>query len=705
MTIDLSRRETLAGALLLAFALPLRAEATPSATASLTAYLRITPDGRVTVLSPTTEMGQGTHTAHAALIAEELGVALSSVTVETPHPSEPFRRGGSMGSGGSWGVRAWHDKLRLVGAQARAMLLQAAATRTGLPIAGLDIRDGQVVQGTRLLGSIGQFVSAASRLTPPEAPAMRPAAQRTLTGRDLPRVDIPAKVRGAHVYAMDISRPGKLYACARLSPVYRGELESFDKASAMAVPDVLDVVALPGGAAVVARNSWAAMQGAEALAIRFKPTAHDNLSSEEISAGMRAALGSATAASAKEIGDMTATLSGAARVIEADYEVPYLAHSPMEPWNCVVEFSGDRLDVWAPTQTQDRLLNDVSAVSGVPAEKTTIHTTLLGGGYGRRLRDTEGVQAAVLVAKAVGKPVHFFWRREDEIGQGWYRPAQAARLKAAISRDGKLSGLWVRTAGPSLGRDFPARPTLKDGDLDGASVQGLADIRYRLPAYRVDYVMKHYPVPTAPWRAVGATHNAYFVECFLDEVASALGQDPYQLRRSLLAHDPRALKVIDLAADVSGWNLPLAAGHARGMAYFESYGSLCANVVELSVENGAPRIHKATCVLDCGTVVSPDGARAQAEGGIIMGVSTALNEAVMIANGQAQTRNYDTYQLLRHTDGAFPTEVRFINSGETIGGVGEPVLPPTAPALVNALFALKKKPMRTLPIRMALQEA
>jgi isoquinoline 1-oxidoreductase beta subunit len=408
----------------------------------------------------------------------------------------------------------------------------------------------------------------------------------------------------------------------------------------------------------------------------------------------------ATPINARKDGDLAAAFAAAARVIEHDYEVPYLAHAPMEPWNCTVEFDAKtgEVHIWAPVQTQDRNRNAAAEAAGVAPDKIRLHTTYLGGGFGRRLH-SDGIAAAVQVAKSAGKPVKFFWRREDEHGQGWYRPAQVARMRAALDAQGKVTALAIRTAGPSMIASFS--PTgLKAGEIDGTSVQTLRESRYKPSgAFHVEWVRVDVPVPSAPWRAVGATQNGYFMEAFIDEVARAAGRDPYQLRRELLAHDARALKVIDTAAKTAGWEKPLPAGRARGMAFVESYGSLCAHVAEVSVRaDGRPVVHKVVCALDCGSIVLPDAVRSQVEGGIVQGLSAALGEAVQIADGRAQNRNFDTYPLLRITESPETIQTVIIESGEPMGGVGEPPLPPIAPAVVNALLALTGKPTRKLPI-------
>lgn len=689
--------------LIVAFAVPLPAACSatgrPEGPGNLTAYLSIAASGEVTLYSPTSEMGQGTHTGHAVVVADELGLPLERIRVETAEPADPFRRNGSMSSGGSWGLRFWHEPLRKAAAQAREMLLAAGAARLGVAADELSAENGQVVHaasGRRL--DFQALVAEAAVIQPPADPPLRAAGGPRYAGRAAPRVDIPAKVRGEPVFAADVVRPGMVYACARLSPVFGAVVESIDTAPALALTGVRRVVEIPGGAAVVADNSWSAIRGAEALAIRFRATPHDGLDSATISRQMRAGLDADDRAiEARNDGDPAAALSAAEDVFEATYEAPYLSHAPLEPWSCTVERDAEGvLHLWVPCQAQDRFLAAAAEAAGVAPRWVRIHTTLLGGGFGRRL-GADGVAGAVRTAVALGQPVKFFWRREDEMAQGWYRPAQVARLRAAIGADGTLQALAVRTAGPSLASSFSGSG-LPAGQLDGSSVQCLRDTRYRPRAYRVDWVRVDQPVPMAPWRSVGATQNGYFLECFIDELAKRLGRDPYQLRRELLRHDARALKVIDTAAEAAGWGQPLPEGHARGMAYVESYGSLCAEVAEVSLRGGRPVVHRVVCALDCGSAVLPDGVRAQVEGGIVQGLSAAFGEQVRIAQGGAADTNFDTYRLLRMADAPARIETVIIESGETMGGVGEPPLPPVAPAVANALFALTGRPVRRLPL-------
>jgi isoquinoline 1-oxidoreductase beta subunit len=705
----LDRRALLksSGALVLAFALPGAREAVAAAgiaaaeaQANLTGYLMLSADGRATVLSPTSEVGQGTHTAHAAILADELGLDMAKVSVRAGLPAPAFRRGqgpmAQMSTGGSWGVRSWIDPLRKAGAQARAMLSQAAAAQWQVPVAEVSIADGEAVHGkTGRRAPLGALVEAAAKIAPPENPPLRDKSEyRYIGNAQLQRLDIPPKVTGEAKFAFDHALPGMVYACAKLVPVFRGAVERFDDGETRKVKGVIDVVAIPHGLAVVAENSWAALQGAEKLKITAKPHSLDGLDSEKISAAMKDGLAAANAPVGKSEGDVDAAFKAAATIVEADYEVPYLAHTPMEPWNATVKIEGGAVDIWVPTQGQDRVAIAAAEALGLKPEDIRVHTPYVGGGFGRRLQ-SDGVAGAALVAKAVGRPVKFFYTRDDT-GSGYFRPAQMAKMKAALDSQGKVTAISARVSGPALWAAF--RGGLDETKADLFSTQNLLDIRYKPANYRVDNAIRHNDVTISAWRAVGATHNAFFMEAFIDEVAAAAGKDPVQLRRELLSHDPRALKVIDVAAEKGDWGKPLAAGRARGFAYFESYGSLCAQVAEVSLEDGAPKVHKVVCVLDCGSLVLPDGARSQVEGGVIMGLSAALYEKATIAEGALVERNFDAYRIMRMNEAPPLVEAHFIESGEAMGGIGEPPTPPAFAVVVNALAALTGKRVRTLPV-------
>lgn len=661
------------------------------------AYIRIAADGRATIFSPTSETGQGTHTGHAMIFAEELGLPLDRITVEVGQPGPDFRRiqGNEMNSGGSLGTRYWYAPFRKVAAQAREMLIAAAAQRLGVPAGELRTAGGRVVHAgsNRSLG-FGELVEAAMALPVPENPTLKPESEHRLLRQPTQRLDVPPKVRGAAKYGSDVTLPNMVYAVVKLSPVFRGELDGFDRASIANIPGIIDVVPLPSGVAVVANSTWAAMRGAQAITVRFKPTPHDGMDSETFSARMREGLGRQGHVN-KNDGDVDAVFASAARVVEATYEVPYLAHACMETDNCTARINADgSVELWLPTQHQDFVQGAVSRVLGVPRERITVNTTWAGGGFGRRY-GWGAAEHAAAVAKAVGRPVKLIWTREDDLGQGYYRPAQVARMRAALDASGKVIGFHFKASGPGTGTDL--RPYTIRNDFDPTSVQSVADTRYRFGAFRTEYVRVDGPPIPWIWRAVGSTQCGYFVECFLDEVAQAAGKDPLALRRELLAHDARALNVLNTAAEKGGWGAPLAQGRHRGIAYVESYGSLVAEVAEVSVTNGAVKVHKVTVAIDCGEFVNPETIAQQAEGGVVMGLSAALHEGIVMKNGRAENTNFDSYTPMRIAE-APVVETHIIRSGQTIGGVGEPPLPPAAPAMVNAIFAATGKRVRTLPV-------
>lgn len=703
----LDRRAALraAGGLVLGVSLqvPSRPARAQAASAALTGYLAIARDGQITLLSPTTEMGQGTWTGHAVIIADELGADPRRITVENPHPAPPFRRdvavaAPAMNAAGSWGIRYWTVPLRVAAARARTMLVAAAALRLRVPASELVAEDHQVVhRATGRAIEFGDLAEAAAERRVPDTVQLKPQSELKLIGRGMPRLDIPAKTRGAATYGLDVRLPGMVYACAKLSPVFRGDIERWDEAPALAIPGVLGVVRIERGVAVAATTMWAALRGAEALPVTWKPTGHEDLSSTVISAGMREALAAPQAMVGRAWGDVAEGLRGAARGIEASYEVPFLAHAPLEPFNVTAAIRGGMLEIWAPTQAQDRLVNRILRETGWDRARIRLHTMQPGGSYGRRLHD-DIATSAITLAQALGRPVKLFWDRAAEIGQGWYRPAQMARLKAGLDGQGKLAVLSIRTAGTSPQSDFWGR----DAELDRSAVQTLDDTRYRVPSYQVDYARRQVPVPTMPWRGVGATQNGFFLECFLDEVAQATGRDPVELRRELLAHDQRALRVVNLAAEKAGWATPPRQGRARGFAFVFSYGSLCAQVAEVSLQAGRPRVHRIVCALDCGAVVLPDGVRSQIEGGVLQGLSAAMGEAVRIEGGRAANTDFDSYPILR-IDEAPVVEAHIVESTEAMGGVGKSPLPPVAPAVANAFSRLTGRRIRSLPVLEALR--
>ncbi|WP_158291950.1 xanthine dehydrogenase family protein molybdopterin-binding subunit [Paracraurococcus ruber] len=633
----------------------------------VTAFLRIGADGRVTVLTPILEMGQGTHTAHAQIVADELGVPLSAVTVEVAQPEGPFRYTpvNEQYAGASWGVRLIQPRLRRAAAQARAVLVEAAAQRLGVPAGSLTLAEGRITHAAsgRSL-AVGEVAEAAAALPLPEQPRLQPAAERRLVGQPVPRLDVPAKTRGAAVFGQDVRLPGMLQAVAKLSPAHGAAMAGFDAAPARAVRGVVDVVPLgTRGVAVVATDTWAALKGAEAVVIRVE-----------------------------------AALRAAARVVDATYEVPALAHAPLETDNCTVRIQGDAAEAWAPTQHQDWVRAAVAKGAGVAPEKVRVHTTFAGGAFGRRLM-VEVAEQAAMVARAVGRPVKLTWPREEEFAQGYYRPAHACRLRAALDAQGKLTGLWFRSAGQSVMGDYrPGFMARGPAILDPFALQAVTDTPYRFGAFRSEWVRTEGPAKSWLWRSVGGSQNAFFLECFLDEVAAATGQDPYALRRALLAHDPRRLRVLQTAAETSGWGTPAPAGRHRGIAFCEIYDSPVAQVAEVSVERGTLRVHRVTVAIDCGEVVNPGQVTAQMEGSVAWGLSAALHEAVTLREGRTEQRNFDAYPILRMEEAPVVETHILTTPGVPVGGVGEPGVPPVAPAVANAIFAATGKRLRSLPL-------
>ena len=668
----------------------------------VTAFLRIGADGRVTVLSPIVEMGQGTHTAHAQIVADEIGVPLPTVRVEVAQPEVPFRYTpvNEQYAGASWGVRLVQPRLRRAAAQAREVLIEAAARRLGVPADALALAEGRITHAAsgRSLG-IGEVVEAAAALPLPEQPRLRPASERRYVGHAVPRLDVPAKVTGAAVFGQDVRLPGMLVAVAKLAPVHGGAMAGFDRALIAGLDGVMEVVPLgTRGVAVVARDTWTALRGAEALAMRWAAAPADAVDSASLSRAMREALVAGTPRIGKEEGDAAAAIAAAARVVEATYEVPALAHAPLETDNCTVRIADGGAEAWAPTQHQDWVRAAVARGAGVPPERVRVHTTFAGGGFGRRLM-VEVAEQAATVAKAVGWPVKLIWPREEEFAQGYCRPAHACRMRAGLDAQGRITALEFRSAGQSVMGDYrPGFMARGPAVMDPFALQGISDTRYRFPAFRAEWVRTEGPAKSWLWRSVGGSQNAFFMECFLDEVAAAAGQDPLALRRALLAHDARRLRVLDTAAEKAGWGTPLPSGRHRGVAFFEIYDSPVAQVAKVSVTRGEVRVHRVVVAIDCGEAVNPGQIAAQMEGSVAWGLSAALHEAVTLKAGRSEQRNFDTYRTLR-LDEAPVVETHVLTTpGVPVGGVGEPGVPPVAPAVANAIFAATGQRVRGLPI-------
>lgn len=696
-------QQGMATSLMVAVPLPLLAQpapgaATPPAPAPRQpqSFIRIDADSRVTFLLPTCEMGQGIHTGHAQILAEELGADWKRIDIGMPlRPSPEYRLPmGQMRSVGSFGIRFWHDPLRRAAAQARTVLIQAAAARLGVDAATLDTRDSAVVHAaSRRRIPFGELVQAANALPVPADPVLRPASQRKLTGTTVPRLDTPAKVRGEAVFSTDVKLPDMLHGAVRLAPVHSAEVASINEASVLGMPGVLAVARVPRGAVVVAESWWQAKQAAEQLDIRFTTTPNDTLDSAEIERRLKAGLDATGVTPALARGDSAAAFASAARVVEADYHVPMLAHACMEPISGTARATADSAELWIGTQGHDQVRMTLERALGLPGERMTLHTTYLGGGFGRKTQGDIAVQA-VLASRAVGgRPVKVIWQRADDIQQGHYRQTMMARFRAALGADGRIQALQVRVSGPQMGHDLSGR----QGPSDPFSLNGLIDMPYQIPALLIDHAPVRLPIPMAAWHSISHSFTAYWLETFVNECAAAAQQDPLAYRKAHLAGQTRALAVLDKVAERARWSTPPAAGVHRGIAVAESYGSVVAQVVELRMAEGKPKIERVCVAIDCGRAINPGQVRQQMHGGVVGALSAALHGKITVRDGRVEQSNFGDYPLLRiHEVPRVETDI--VEIGSPLGGVGEPGVPPTAPALVAALHAATGRFVRSLPL-------
>ncbi len=666
------------------------------------AFVRIGTDDSITVVANHSEMGQGVYTSLPMMLAEDLECDWSKVRVE-PAPVDPAYNHSAFGiqmTGGSTTTTSEYERFRKMGAMARLMLIAAAAQSWKVDPQACRAEKGYVIHaisGKR--ASFGSLAALASQQTPPTDIPLKDPKDFTFIGKPLHRLDTPSKANGTAQFGLDVYIPGMLTAVVARAPVFGGKVASFNADKAKAVPGVINVLEVPSGVAVIATGFWPAKLGREKLDITWDDGPGQDLSS----AAMReeyAKTSRSPGIVARKVGDPASALAGAAKKITAEYEVPYLAHAMMEPLNTVVDLHDDHCEIWTGTQfeTMDRLA--AAKVAGLKPEQVKLNTTLLGGGFGRRANPAcDFVSEAVAVAKAAQAPVKVVWTREDDIHGGWYRPMWYDHFEAGLDAQGHPVA-WTHTiVGQSImtGTMFEAFG-IKNG-IDSASVEGAADILYGVANLQVDLHSPKNVVPVQWWRSVGHSHTGFSVEAFLDEVAHAGGQDPYQLRRTLLANQPRMLGVLDLAAKKANWGSPLPAGRARGIAGHFSFDSYVAQVAEVSIEkDGNVRVHRVVASVDCGRVINPDTVKAQIEGGIIFGLTAALKTEITLENGRVQQSNFHDYPMVRMFESP-EIEVHIVESAEKPTGVGEPGVPPVAPAVANAILALTGKPVRRLPIK------
>jgi len=698
-----------AGALTIAFYVgPLAAQEGPPAGAAKplpdpNAFLRIAPDGTVTVVLSHAEMGQGMWTGLVVLLAEELDLDWSKLQVEHAPVAAAYAHPffGIQMTGGSTSIASEFDRYRQVGAVARTLLVQAAAQKWGVPAAQCRAVKGEVVSGTHRAG-FGELAAAAMALPRPTEVTLEPRSSWTVIGKPHKRLDSRAKVTGTADFGMDVHFPGLHTALVARSPYFGGKVKRFDGAPALKVRGVKAVVQVPSGIAVVAENFWAAKMGRAALDVEWDPGDGGAIDTTEMARAYRALADQPGGVKAKAAGDVAAAMKTAAHVVEAEYDLPYLAHAPMEPLNCTVRITADKCEIWTGTQLQTVDQGTAAQITGLKPEQVEIHTQFLGGGFGRRATPTSDfVREAVEVAKAAKLPVKTVWTREDDIHGGYYRPQFFHKVKVGLDAKGAPVAWQHALVGQSFLIGTPFEGMVKDG-VDPTAVEGVFDSAYLadVPNHLVEHHAPKSPVTTLWWRSVGHSHSGFVMETMLDELAKAAGQDPLAYRRARLARHPRHLGALELAAAKAGWGTPLPRGRFRGLAVHESFSSYVAQVAEVSVDAGRIRVHRVVCAIDCGTAVNPAGVVAQLESAVVFGLSAALYGEITFREGRVQQSNFHDYRPLRLFE--MPVvEVHIVPSTEKPSGVGEPGVPPIAPAVANALFAATGQRLRRLPLRLA----
>jgi isoquinoline 1-oxidoreductase subunit beta len=700
-----SRRSLLkaaGGGLLLGLRLPGLARAAasaPDADFVPNAFMRIAPYGAITLIMPDTEVGQGIYTSSAMLMGEELEVGLDQIQVQAAPPDitkymNPILY--DQATGGSTSTRADWKRLRQAAAAARVMLVTAAAQRWGVDRASCRVERGVVHHdGSGRSLSYGELASDASGLPVPKDVPLKKPSEFRLIGTNARRLDTPAKVNGSAVYGIDIIVPGMRFGTLAITPVKGGKLTDIDEAAARRVPGVHDIIRAGDQAvAVIGDHMWAAKQGLEALNPVWDSGPNGGVTTASLIASMDRA-SQRTGVIAKQKGDATAAINGAATKLSAVYQLPFLSHSPMEPLNCTLHVQPDRAEIWVGTQVPVRAQKAVMAATGLPAGKVTVNNQLMGGAFGRRL-DIDSIEVAAAIARQVSYPVKLVWTREEDLRHDYYRPYYYDRVAAGLDAGGKLIGRTHRVTGSSIYARW-APYAFKNG-LDEDAIECTTETPYDVPAEFVDYV-RHEPdgMNTSWWRGVGPTHNLFVVESFIDELAQAAKQDPVTFRRTMLRNNPRALAVLNLAAEKSGWGTPLPAGTGRGISLQFAFGTYLSCVLEVEVPpSGEIILHRAVVAVDCGMTVNPNTVQAQIEGGLILGLGAAMYNEITLTDGAVDQSNFHDYRALRMNE-APKIEIHQIRNSEEPGGIGEAGTAAAAPVLGNAIFAATGKRLRRLP--------
>jgi isoquinoline 1-oxidoreductase subunit beta len=655
------------------------------------AWLKIGTDGSITVLCDRSEMGQGVYTALPTLIAEELAIDPASIKVEFAPPGKEYVNSllGAQVTGGSTSVRDAWEKLRLAGAEARTRLIAAAAKQWGAPPQSCTIADGYVVFTSRRK-SFGELAEAAAALPKPENVQLKSRSDFKYIGKTLPRLDTPAKVDGSAQFGIDVRLPGMLYAAVAQPPELGASVKSFKADAAQAMPGVRQVLQTSSGVAVIADSWWQAKQARDALEIEWSPGPNAKLTNAAIYAGLKSAA-SGKGKQVRSDGDAETALRSARR-FEQTYELPMLAHATLEPQNCTAEFRDDGCHIYVPTQVQQLAQQVASQAAGLPPEKVFVHTTFLGGGFGRRL-EADFIPAAVECAKAVNKPVKVLWTREDDTSHDKYRPPARNTLTAAFD-SGRLNAVKIHLVAPSITSRWA--PAAVANGVDPFAVEAAHNFPYDVPNVYVDYLQHEIGIDVGYWRSVSHALNCFAVESFMDELAYEAQLDPYEFRRSMLDKQPRWQMVLDAAAKKAQWGRP-ASGRHQGIALMSGYDTYLAQVAEVSVEGNQLKVHRIVCAIDCGQMVNPGIVQAQAEGSIVFGLTAALFSEINIAGGRVKEQNFDDYRMLRINE-VPQIEVHLVDSTEKPGGMGEPAVALVAPALCNAIYAATRKRLRALPV-------
>jgi CO/xanthine dehydrogenase Mo-binding subunit len=665
------------------------------------AFIRITPDNHITFLMSHTEVGQGVYTSASMLIAEELEVGLDQITPEPAPPNNALYADPNLGeqaTGGSTSTLAGWEPLRIAGATARSMLVQAAAARWRVDPASCAAARGAVNHASsgRSL-TYGQLAEAAAALPVPKNVQLKPASQFKLIGTRQKRIDTPGKVNGSLQFGMDVQVPGMKIGTVSASPVRGGTLRAIDEDAARAVPGVIDVVRLDNAVAVIGAHYWAALSGLRAAAAEWDDGPHAGVSSASILDAMKQASDS-DGVTALQRADPAGAIAGAARKLDAVYQLPFLAHAPMEPINTTLHVRADGADLWVGTQVPPRARAAVAKHTGLEPEQVTVHNQYMGGAFGRRL-DVDSIEQAALIAKKLSYPVKLIWSREEDIGQDLVRPYYYDRVSAGLDRDGRIVGWTHRTTCSAVTARWAPEGMAQGGKLDPDTVEGAVQTPYDFPAQLNQFVRCEPPgVITAWWRGVGPTHNIFVVEGFVDELAHEAGVDPVEFRRRMLTKNPRALGVLNRAALESGWGEPLPQGTGRGVSLQFAFNSFVATVLKLSVsERGEIDLHEAHVAVDVGPVVNPDTLAAQCQGGLIFGLSMAMFNEITHANGRVVQSNFHDYRALRINE-APDVKVHIVdNPTAPIGGVGEAGTASASAALANAIFAASGRRLRRIP--------